>query len=509
MVKDINPGIGDSYLGSLTTMNNELYFYANDIIHGTELWKTDGTEAGTHIVKDINIGSGSGVTGPLVSNASSILFSGFDGTNFNLFASDGTQGGTIVLKEKLYATYAGSFGNNAYYIAINDSYTQYGLWKSDGTVNGTAFIKSFGTAIQNHSLPVTGRSTETGFYFIGTENVNGNELWKTDGTPAGTTMVKDINPGVASSDPYPMTAMGNRMVLTADNGLIGREPWITDGTDAGTFNLGDNNPGPLSCACKNFTIFNNEVYFSAYNSSSGYQLWKSDGTQAGTTMVKQLSQGIDLLDYGSITSHHGKLLFTASDPDHGVELWQLDSNGIHFFADLYEGLQSSQPGAFTTVNDSLFFRAFDKSGQRKIWISDGTVAHTRPLDLTPGLTITEEGLLPITYLNGLYLVSANSSIYGRELYSFALSTTVGGITENSEEITLYPNPGTGPFTIAGIASEAASVTLLDNSGRQVQRLSMVHTGDLFSFEMSSLPPGFYVAKISYGNQIAMRKVIVR
>ena len=41
---------GESYY--LTVFNNELFFAATDG-NGTELWKTDGTESGTVMVKDI------------------------------------------------------------------------------------------------------------------------------------------------------------------------------------------------------------------------------------------------------------------------------------------------------------------------------------------------------------------------------------------------------------------------------------------------------------------------
>jgi ELWxxDGT repeat protein len=51
MVKDINPGAGGSSRGTLTNFNGTLYFSANDGTHGFELWKSDGTAAGTTMVK--------------------------------------------------------------------------------------------------------------------------------------------------------------------------------------------------------------------------------------------------------------------------------------------------------------------------------------------------------------------------------------------------------------------------------------------------------------------------
>ena len=43
---------------NLTNVNGTLFFAADDGTHGSELWKSDGTAAGTVLVKDINPGSG-------------------------------------------------------------------------------------------------------------------------------------------------------------------------------------------------------------------------------------------------------------------------------------------------------------------------------------------------------------------------------------------------------------------------------------------------------------------
>ena len=54
LVKDINPGENSSYARGMTEVNGIAYFTADDGIHGEELWRTDGTEDGTFMVKDIN-----------------------------------------------------------------------------------------------------------------------------------------------------------------------------------------------------------------------------------------------------------------------------------------------------------------------------------------------------------------------------------------------------------------------------------------------------------------------
>src|SRR5439155_13429630 len=61
LVSDIRPGsVGSAVTGlnrTMTTVGNTVYFVADDGVHGAELWKTDGTAVGTMLVSDINAGA--------------------------------------------------------------------------------------------------------------------------------------------------------------------------------------------------------------------------------------------------------------------------------------------------------------------------------------------------------------------------------------------------------------------------------------------------------------------
>ena len=54
MVKDIRTGPMGSNPSGLVNLDGTLYFAADNGVHGMELWKSDGTSAGTSLVKDIN-----------------------------------------------------------------------------------------------------------------------------------------------------------------------------------------------------------------------------------------------------------------------------------------------------------------------------------------------------------------------------------------------------------------------------------------------------------------------
>ena len=75
-------------------------YFANDGAHGTELWKTDGTGAGTAMVKDIWSGSVSSKPTWLTDVGGTLYFSARDTTHGReLWKSDGTAAGTTLVKD--------------------------------------------------------------------------------------------------------------------------------------------------------------------------------------------------------------------------------------------------------------------------------------------------------------------------------------------------------------------------------------------------------------------------
>jgi ELWxxDGT repeat protein len=96
----------------LTVIGGNLYFRADDGVNGTELWKSDGTPAGTAMVKDINTAPGEGsqrthpslagadLTHPFAAIGGTIFFEANDGVHGKeLWKTDGTSAGTSMVSD--------------------------------------------------------------------------------------------------------------------------------------------------------------------------------------------------------------------------------------------------------------------------------------------------------------------------------------------------------------------------------------------------------------------------
>jgi len=104
LVRDINPAAADASPFTLVGIAGTCYFSATDGAgagaHGEELWKTDGTLAGTALVKDINPGPNSSTPVGAIAVGNKLFFIANDGTHgVELWVSDGTALGTVMVKD--------------------------------------------------------------------------------------------------------------------------------------------------------------------------------------------------------------------------------------------------------------------------------------------------------------------------------------------------------------------------------------------------------------------------
>jgi ELWxxDGT repeat protein len=212
-----------------------LYFSGEDPANGRELWRSDGTPAGTHIVRDIFPGRGSSGPTWLTNVNGTLFFVAFDGEHgVGLWKSDGTAAGTVLVRG------SGLYYDNPYdqaLFSVPEQLTAVGtrlflvagpgfpfgpevsrLWVSDGTETGTVPVQANGSPpyLPHYSSPMLGNEPLFGGPYLadlgGTliflavtgsfgETLHDTELWRSDGTNAGTAVVKDIQPGSVGPRP--------------------------------------------------------------------------------------------------------------------------------------------------------------------------------------------------------------------------------------------------------------------------------------------------------------------
>ena len=412
LVKDIRPG-PDSALPTPSFMaasGNKVFFQADDGSTGKELWVSDGSEAGTFRLTDINPGSGTTNPRDMVAYNGEVFFNTSGG---ELWRTDGTIAGTVqfdiapgYLLDRL------GIGGDLLYIGASGG----PLWASDGTLAGTIRIADpTGLEPVNAQIPEpyfvkslpTNSAGETFFAADTSSGEHGNELWKTDGTVAGTALVKDIWPGEANgnplrSSPQLLTMVDDIVYFTALDGIHGRELWRSDGTEAGTYMVKDVVPGDNSSSSflLNLTAVGDDLFFRNAGGPEGHELWISDGTEAGTQLVKDIWPGSGHGRPTELVAVGDTLYFQAETPDAGNELWMSDGTeaGTVMLADINPGPAGSEDNTFfnrnlTALKDTLYFAADNGLTGGEPWL----------INLTSNAA-------PVADAGGPYLVSAGESI---------------------------------------------------------------------------------------------------
>lgn len=318
LVKDINPGSGSSFhyrFAEFVAYNGALYFQANDGIHGFELWRTDGTEAGTVLVEDIHTLSPAGNSNPgrftVMNNI--LYFSAYHGLGGSkLRKFNGSAPSSLVSNNDVIAGSSSpdsipvpftEINGQLYFSARETQSPRYALWKTDGTFPGTVLVKDV--------IPSGLQKLNNVLFLNGYDDANGFELWKSDGTTSGTVLVKDIYPGVGGSQPRLLTPVPvNTLFFQAFDPVYGFELWKSDGTEANTMLVKDisvENGGRFSdYHFSHFNVFKGELYFVSKDNVNGQRLWKSNGTADGTVLFP------DFRSMENFTVMGNKLYFTAS-----------------------------------------------------------------------------------------------------------------------------------------------------------------------------------------------------
>lgn len=436
---------------NLVGLGDNLYFTANDGIHGKELWRTNSV--GVSMVSDLMPDEAS-------SNPAELTVF----RNMLYFVATTSQG------RSLWKTTRGTFG--------------------DETTLAHANLRG---NFDPKSLTVVGDS----LYFTATTLAAGRELWRISKT-GDVSRVKDIRPGSSSSSPANLLAVGNQLYFTANDGINGTELWVSKGTSATTHLVVNLRSGSTGSDPKYLTEVNGKVFFQANNGTSGIELFKSDGTIAGTGLVRDIrtsgnSSPTELTRVGNW------LYFTADDGASGRELWKSNGTTVGTFrvSDIAPGSPSSLPSQLTNLNGTLFFQATSSAGDTELWKSDGTHATTsivRNIN-TSGSSIP----ISLTNIAGFLYFSASDGTRGHELWKSDGTSAGTVLLKNLEQ----GSRSSFPSSIVRVQNRVYVTADTEKFGREI------YVDDLFDFtDASDSYTAEYIPSLD-GNSVRIQKNLSR
>jgi ELWxxDGT repeat protein len=448
LVKDIRTGSGSSNPTNLVVMDGAVYFVAETAAAGVELWRSDGTTAGTTMVADINATPGAGAFAivnrvpELCAFGSTLLFWANDGTHGQeLWRSDGTAAGTQLVLDIVPGTTGSDpfgftvSGNQVFFFADTPA-TGLELWVTDGTAPGTHLVLDFwpGTTggagyVGSFSIAQGARNMVafgTGVLFSARANTApAPQLCFSDGTAGGTSIVTTM-----VQDPRGLTPFGGGFLCHGYTPASGYEPWFTDGTAAGTLPLADRASGNASSVVTNGLtssppqLMGGRAWFVANASTFGYSLWSTDGTPAGTNMFFAPQVADPFAQVRGVRVAGDRLYLEVSSQTQGTEMYV--SDGISqptLVVDLNPGTGTgwnSYVGYLAVGQGRLAIttmRPTDAIGDEPC-VTNGTAAGTYMLTNLATGNFNSSSPREYTRLGGKILFSAqDNGTTGRELYS--------------------------------------------------------------------------------------------
>jgi len=374
--------------GYFTTVGQNLFFVCPEDSTGQELWVSDGTPGGTRLVRDILPGPTPSLTRALTAFDGKLYFASSDYTTAQqLWISDGSESGTKPLASiypeafSMWADHLEVFNGSLYYASGDYSKTGVELWRFDPRTGETSLVGDINPNQQMGSHPGNLTAAGSTLYFTADDGSGkGEELWKFDGSTIE--LVKDVQEGYFSSSPSNLTGIDSQLYFTATTEAAGFELWKSDGTTEGTTLVADLIPGSASSFPRYLTAIGKRLFFVANGSNGLPGLWALDTSRQSSVpeALTQVSQ-FNALNFGPPMVVGTTLYFTAGSRTR--ELWTSDGT----FAGTRKAMEI-EGGIFShhVIGNKLFFTS-GNAGEQGLYVLDLAVQPPPPLSLPPTLTI--------------------------------------------------------------------------------------------------------------------------
>lgn len=464
LLADVNQSVPlGSFPSEFVELNGDLVFAATTSGFGRELWRYDRSSDTASLVADLRAGPDDGNPQSLTAWNGEIWFVAADasGSGVQLWKTDGTTAGTQLAAPQtwLAAGLLTPAGGRLFFFA-EDAATGRELWTTDLSTGTTSLVRDvFPGPISSNPRNLTPWQGQ--LYFTARDNSSGSEVWRTDGTAAGTVLATDIHSPTTSITISDLTRTANWLLFRTNAGLwrtdgtsvnttlVYPSPWVLNplempgevwfsvgadvfSTDGSSVQLVGTAPaqgtsvaavtglerlGTEALAVVTYqlglaaihlvrfahgaapTVLNTEFqgqlhvgptrgYFTAFEAGLGIELWTTDGTAAGTIRLTDLIPGPRSIGsvYGAVLSTD-ELVCSLNDFVHGSEPWISDGSptGTRLLADLeVNRTADSNPSQFVEMGGAIYFAASDGRVPR-LCKSDGTAAGTIIMGAQGGL----------------------------------------------------------------------------------------------------------------------------
>ncbi|MDX2169021.1 MAG: hypothetical protein SF182_18280 [Deltaproteobacteria bacterium] len=360
-----NPADAPTGISRITATAGAVWFSAVDPASGRELWRSDGSAAGTRQVVELIPGPTGANPTELVAWQNGIAFVAADGSGGTaLYRSDGTPAGTQRLTDLLpghtwLRPHALAVEGDALYFAAGEGE----VWRTDGRLAGTVQLQTpLPSSYVDHPVleridPGPGFTLLT--FNVSTECCQAFEVARADAASYRPLVHLATIGGIPDAHPTEFLVAGDRVAFAA-NGYI---HW-TDGATATP--LPDDLDGfGYGARVSGLTPFHGGVAFAVAGTVDRNGLWLSDGTVKGTRRLAAFREISELAAVGD------QLLLGARVADEPWGLWRVDAGGA---TRLLDGVAA---GNLTSIADAALFT--QPGGLRlttDLWVTDATVART-------------------------------------------------------------------------------------------------------------------------------------
>ncbi len=449
LLKDLNPGADNGSPTRFFVYGERVLFRADSGPEGVELWITDGTPAGTTLLKDINtdatVSAGNSNPDNLIEYKGKVYFSAREATTgIELWVTDGTPGGTMLLKDINPGTDASSpldfvIYNDLLYFTANDGTNSSELWVTDGTAAGTQLAVDIfaggGTGFPNGKYVYEGK-----MYFTANSGTGGSELHSSDGTVAGTQQIKDIRPGSSNSLPSQFYEHMGTLYFRANDGSTGTELWKTDGTATGTVRVLDLRAGSASSSPGDFQSLGGLLYFTANDGTTGNEPWQTAGDSLSTKQIADLNPGSGssspTTPIAIVAGQQYFVIADAGDDDGGAQPFILDADGdlqLELDVEIRDRLTATDLADPVYTGSGVYFAYENEARGTELGYLSAASEQARAIgevNAGDGSGAIDEPIL----LGNLLLFEADNGTSGRELYVLEASTAYVSLLDEDAEV---------------------------------------------------------------------------